>query len=90
VAATHGQKIGLTATGHAGYTPGALTSAELSYSYDAGETWREARTVRDGDAWAATLDHAGASGEQVTLRVRLSDSRGTSVSQTVVRAYDVR
>ncbi|MFI0235310.1 S8 family peptidase [Streptomyces sp. NPDC016845] len=90
VAATDGQKIGLMATGHAGYTPGALTSAALSYSYDAGESWTEARTVRNGGAWTATLDHADASGEQVTLRVELTDSKGNSVTQTVARAYDVR
>ncbi|MER7517712.1 S8 family serine peptidase [Streptomyces sp. NPDC126499] len=90
LAATDGQRIGLFVTGHAGYTPAPLTSARLSYSYDGGETWTEAPVSRQGDAWSATVDHAGATGRQVTLRTELTDARGNSVTQTVVRAYDVR
>ncbi|WP_428951542.1 S8 family peptidase [Streptomyces sp. cg35] len=90
LAAADGQEIGLTATGHAGYTPGALTKAALSYSYDGGETWTQARTVRHGDRWTAIVDHAGAAGKQVTLKTLLTDSKGNSVTQTVTRAYDVR
>ncbi|MEU7074314.1 S8 family serine peptidase [Streptomyces narbonensis] len=90
LAATEGQQIGLTVTGHAGYTPAALTSAKLSYSYDEGTTWTEARVSQQGGQWTATVDHAGASGESVTLRTELTDANGNSVTQTVVRAYDVR
>ncbi|MFI5661959.1 S8 family peptidase [Streptomyces sp. NPDC051684] len=90
LAARDGQRIGLTATGHAGYEPGALTKAALSYSYDGGETWAEAPTSKRGGEWTATVDHAGASGKQVTLKVQLTDSKGNSVTQTVNRAYDVR
>ncbi|MFC7791262.1 S8 family peptidase [Streptomyces cinereoruber] len=90
LAATDGQHIGLTATGHAGYTPAALTSARLSYSYDGGTTWTEAPVTGQGGHWTATVNHAGATGEQVTLRTELTDARGNSVTQTVVRAYDVR
>ncbi|WP_394429253.1 hypothetical protein [Streptomyces sp. SGAir0957] len=64
--AADGRRIGPTATGHAGYSLGALTPR------------------------AATPHHADASGGQVTLRVRLTDSRGNSVTPTVARAYDVR
>ncbi len=88
--AEDGQRITLTATGHAGYRPGTLTSAKLSYSYDGGETWKQAATTRDGGRWTATVDHGGAQGEQVTLRTELTDSNGNSVVQTVTRAYDVR
>ncbi|MET9732110.1 hypothetical protein ABZZ79_16115 [Streptomyces sp. NPDC006458] len=73
VAADHGVRIGLTAEGHAGYTPGTLTDASLSYSYDGGTTWTEADTVRDDGAWTAVLDHTGASGKQVTLRTVITD-----------------
>ncbi|WP_406863768.1 S8 family serine peptidase [Streptomyces sp. HUAS MG47] len=90
LAATDGRHIGLTVTGHAGYTPGALTSAKLSYSYDGGATWTAAQVSRQGDAWTATVNHAGASGKQVTLKSELTDANGNSVTQTVVRAYDVR
>ncbi|WP_353945445.1 S8 family serine peptidase [Streptomyces sp. HUAS MG91] len=90
LAAQDGQRIALTATGHAGYEPGRLTGAALSYSYDGGETWTEATTSRHDGGWTATVDHAGASGKQVTLKVRLTDAKGASVTQTVTRAYDVR
>ncbi len=90
LAATDGQHIGLTATGHAGYTPAALTSAKLSYSYDGGTTWTEARVSQQGGSWTATVNHAGATGKPVTLKTELTDANGNSVTQTVVRAYDVR
>ncbi|WP_329377897.1 S8 family serine peptidase [Streptomyces sp. NBC_01351] len=89
VAATDGQSIGLSATGHAGYAPGAVTSAKLSYSYD-GENWTQARVSERGGAWTAVVDHAGASGKQVSLKVELTDAKGASVTQAVGRAYDVR
>lgn len=90
LAAKDGQQIGITATGHAGYTPGALKSAGLSYSYDEGKTWTEAKTSASGGKWTATVHHAGASGKQVWLRTELTDTNGSSVTQTVARAYDVR
>ncbi|MEV4683490.1 S8 family peptidase [Streptomyces kurssanovii] len=91
VAASDGLRIGLSATGHAGYRPGALTAAKLSYSYDGGQTWTGAATERQGDgAWNATVDHAGASAKAVTLRTELTDAHGNSVTQLVVDAYAVR
>ncbi|MFF2779140.1 S8 family serine peptidase [Streptomyces sp. NPDC058052] len=90
VAARAGQKITLNATGHGGYTPAALVSASLSYSYDGGATWTEAPVTRHDGTWTATLDHTAAAGEQVTLRAELADANGNSVRQTVTRAYDVR
>ncbi|MCX5203378.1 S8 family serine peptidase [Streptomyces sp. NBC_00237] len=88
--AANGQKITLTASGHAGYTPGSLTAAALSYSYDEGKTWNRAKTTRSGGSWTALVDHAGATGKQVTLKTELTDARGNSVTQLVTRAYDVR
>ncbi|MFD9796238.1 S8 family serine peptidase [Streptomyces sp. NPDC059070] len=88
--AADGLRIGLSVTGHAGYTPARLTSAALSYSYDGGATWTEAKTVHRGDDWSAIVDHRGAAGRQVTLKARLTDAGGNSVTQTVTRAYDVR
>ncbi|MGW1001938.1 S8 family peptidase [Streptomyces sp. NPDC002520] len=90
LSATGDEHITLTATGHAGYTPGALRSAELSYSYDGGTTWTKAPTAEHDGVWTATVNHAGASGKQVTLKVALTDTNDNSVTQTVTRAYDVR
>ncbi|MER5944278.1 S8 family serine peptidase [Streptomyces sp. NPDC001928] len=89
--AEDGQTITLSATGHAGYEPGELTRARFGYSYDEGGTWTEARTVRQEDGtWKATVNHSEATGKQVTLRTVLTDAHGTSVTQIVTRAYDVR
>ncbi|MGF0169324.1 S8 family peptidase [Streptomyces sp. Marseille-Q5077] len=89
--ADEGQEITLTATGHAGYRPGELTHAQLAYSYDEGGTWTEAQTTQQDDGtWTAKVSHSGATGKQVTLKTVLTDANGTSVTQIVTRAYDVR
>lgn len=36
------------------------------------------------------MNHSGATGKQVTLKTVLTDTNGTSVTQIVTRAYDVR
>ncbi|MFI8391943.1 hypothetical protein [Streptomyces sp. NPDC085540] len=43
-----------------------------------------------GSRWSAVVDHAGASCKPVSLKVELTDAKGATVTQTVVRAYDVR
>ncbi|WP_405680586.1 S8 family serine peptidase [Streptomyces sp. NBC_01238] len=88
--AKDGLTIGLSVTGHAGYTPGKLVAAEVSYSYDGGETWTRATTAQQGDRWTATVNHAGAAGKPVTLKTELTDANGNSVIQTVNDAYAVR
>ncbi|MGW2847858.1 S8 family peptidase [Streptomyces sp. NPDC001274] len=88
--AKDGQTIGLSVSGHAGYTPGKLTAAKVAYSYDGGETWTAATTARRDGRWTATVDHAGAAGKPVTLRTELTDANGNSVVQTVTDAYAVR
>ncbi|MFF9653437.1 S8 family serine peptidase [Streptomyces sp. NPDC014622] len=85
-----GIRVSLSAEGHAGYTPGTIESASLSYSYDGGTTWTQAPTERQDDAWTAVLDHTGASGKQVMLKSTLTDANGNAVTQTITRAYDVR
>nr|WP_168723301.1 S8 family serine peptidase [Streptomyces sp. SAT1]ANO41859.1 peptidase [Streptomyces sp. SAT1] len=85
-----GQTIGLSVTGHAGYTPGKLTAAKVSYSYDGGTTWTAATTSQHQGRWTATVDHTGAAGTSVTLRTELTDAGGNSVVQTVTGAYAVR
>ncbi|MFB7916394.1 S8 family serine peptidase [Streptomyces sp. NPDC056061] len=90
LAAEDGQKIGLSVTGHAGYTPGKLTAAKVSYSYDGGKTWTAATTAQQDGRWTATVNHAGAAGKPVTLRTELTDANGNSVVQTVTDAYAVR
>ncbi|MFJ2135420.1 S8 family serine peptidase [Streptomyces sp. NPDC087228] len=88
--AQSGIKVGLSAEGHAGYTPGTITAASMSYSYDGGTTWTQAPTEQQHGKWTAVLDHTGAAGKQVMLKATLTDSNGNAVTQTITRAYDVR
>ncbi|MFB8076935.1 TrmB family transcriptional regulator [Streptomyces sp. NPDC056013] len=88
--ARSGIEVGLSVEGHAGYTPGAITAASLSYSYDGGATWTEAPTTRLGGRWTAVLDHTGADGSQVMTKASFTDAHGNAVTQTITRAYDVR
>ncbi|MGW4233937.1 S8 family serine peptidase [Streptomyces sp. NPDC004980] len=88
--AQSGLRVGLSAEGHGGYTPGTITEATLSYSYDGGASWTEAPTTQQDGKWTAALDHTGATGKQVMLKLGLTDSKGNAVTQTVTRAYDVR
>ncbi|MFI9786457.1 S8 family serine peptidase [Kitasatospora sp. NPDC051984] len=80
-------RIALSATGQNGFTPGPLTTAQLAYSYDGGTTWTDAVVGADK---VATLDHAGAAGKKVSLRITLATANGTKVTQTVTDAYAVR
>nr|WSW66494.1 S8 family serine peptidase [Streptomyces sp. NBC_00995] len=88
--AKSGIEVGLSVEGHAAYTPGAVTAASLSYSYDGGTTWIQAPTGQKNGKWAAVLDLTGATGEQVTTKASLTDANGNAVTQTITRAYDVR
>ncbi|MFE9882226.1 S8 family serine peptidase [Streptomyces sp. NPDC005784] len=88
--AQSGIRVGLSVEGHAGYTPGAITEASLSYSYDGGTTWTQAPTQRRGGKWTAVLDHTGAAGKQVMTKATFTDANGNAVTQTITRAYDVR
>ncbi|MFI5986210.1 S8 family peptidase [Streptomyces sp. NPDC051555] len=89
VAARGGQRIGIAVTGHAGYAPGALKGVKLSYSYD-NEHWTAAAVAEQGGRWSAVVDHTGASGKPVSLKIELTDAKGATVTQMVGRAYGVR
>lgn len=88
--ARSGIEVGLSVEGHAGYTPGAITAASLSYSYDGGATWTQAPAQQRDGKWTAVLDHSGAGGKQVTIKAGFTDAHGNAVSQTITRAYEVR
>ncbi|GGV88082.1 hypothetical protein GCM10015535_38590 [Streptomyces gelaticus] len=88
--AQSGIKVGLSVEGHAGYTPGTVTAASLSYSYDGGATWTQAPTEQQDGKWTAVLDHTGAAGKQVMTKATFTDANGNAVTQTITRAYDVR
>jgi len=88
--AAAGQVLPVRVTGHAGYTPGAIASVGAATSYDGGTTWTDASVRHTGDAWSAVVDHTGASGKTVALRVTVTDSNGATVTQVTQAAYVVR
>jgi hypothetical protein len=77
--------------GHqAGSTGGTVTRARLWWSPDDGTTWRKATLHRTG-AGVYTADlRVPKDAEHVSLRVEAKDRAGTTIKQTVIRAYGVR
>jgi subtilisin family serine protease len=67
--------------------PGEATVRQLTVevSYDDGATWKPTVLVQRDGGWVARLDPP-ASGF-VSVRARATDSRGSGVEQTIIRAY---
>ncbi|MDX2847763.1 S8 family serine peptidase [Streptomyces sp. PA03-3a] len=86
------RRTGLTVTashlkGAAG--AGAIRTVTLEVSYDDGATWRKATLRQSGNGWKAQLD-APSRARFASLRTTARDSKGNSVSQTLIRAFGVK
>ncbi|MEV4254183.1 S8 family serine peptidase, partial [Spirillospora sp. NPDC049652] len=74
--------------GRGAASPPRLTHATVEASYDDGKTWQPAKVTQTGaDRWKASLTHPAGSGGYVSLRIQVSNDEGTSLKQTVIRAY---
>ncbi|MYS22134.1 S8 family serine peptidase [Streptomyces sp. SID4948] len=71
-----------------GVTAG-IGKVSVDISYDDGATWQRADLSRHGDQWRTAL-RAPRSAGFVSLRVAARDSAGSSVSQTITRAFGLR
>ncbi|MFJ3762831.1 S8 family serine peptidase [Streptomyces sp. NPDC090080] len=71
-----------------GVAAGSVRTDSVELSYDDGRTWHSASLSRS-QADATTRLHAPANATFLTIRVRASDSRGDSVTQTIVRAVSI-
>ncbi|MEV7983043.1 S8 family serine peptidase [Streptomyces sp. NPDC086519] len=69
-----------------GGSDAALSTRKVELSYDDGATWTTARLSGRGNGKVSLRLHAPASARYLTLRVQAGDSRGNTVTQTVVRA----
>ena len=58
----------------------------VQVSYDDGATWQPAGLRRSGGGWSATVTHPAGTGH-VALRAQATDGRGSTVQQTIIRAY---
>ncbi|MFI9848471.1 S8 family serine peptidase [Nonomuraea sp. NPDC051941] len=65
-----------------------VTSLRLEMSSDDGVTWHPVPSVRSGSGWTATVPNPRTAG-CVSLRATATDASGTTVKQTVIRAYAV-
>jgi hypothetical protein len=72
-----------------GAAAAAVTGLTLSVSYDDGATWSTVPTENLGGGRFAATIHNPKSGPapSVSLRVQASDSGGSGIDQTIVRAY---
>ena len=89
-------RIGLSAVVDGAARPVDLDDVRLEYAYGAQTTvdavtdWHPARVVRAGGKWQAQLPADAPTGTFAHLRVTLADGHGAEVSQTVIRAYELR
>ena len=65
---------------------GTVNTPTVEVSYDDGATWRPATVKRHGTAWQATVTHPTGA-EFVSLRSVVTDPRGNTQRQTIIRAY---
>ncbi|WP_433306874.1 S8 family peptidase [Actinoplanes sp. CA-030573] len=82
-------EIPLTVERQPGSAAGAVRSLTVQVSYDDGKTWKRAAVRGSGDHRVAIVDHPRTAGF-ASLRVAATDTKGNTVSQTVLRAYAVR
>ncbi|MGI5440810.1 hypothetical protein ACQEV4_26560 [Streptomyces shenzhenensis] len=67
----------------------ALRTSTVQLSYDDGATWTTARLRHRGDGTVSVALNAPASAQYLSLGVHAADSRGNTVTQTVVRAAGI-
>jgi hypothetical protein len=83
------QDIELRVHRQQGASPVSITNAQLWASFDDGASWRPvALDSQGGGRFTATIRHpANPAQPYVSLRVLASDAGGSSISQTIIRAY---
>jgi subtilisin family serine protease len=67
-----------------------VKSLTVDVSYDDGRTWQAATVRRDRDGWSAAVTHPATPGGWVSLRSRITDATGSTGTQTVIHAYQLR
>ena len=68
---------------------GNLTTVTVEVSYDDGATWQKLRVFGSGLERGAFVVHPRGA-QFASLRAVVADSAGTTVEQTIIRAYAIR
>ena len=63
-----------------------MATVQVDASYDDGATWQEATVAKEGQQWRVSLPSGTG---LVSLRLRATDTAGSAIDQTVIRAFDV-
>jgi len=66
-----------------------VQTLSVDVSYDGGKTWTAATLSGSGTAWTATVTHPGSTGF-VSLRTKETNADGTTVQETIIRAYALK
>jgi hypothetical protein len=88
--ATRGYPVRFGAAGQRDYNAGAMTNGKAWVSFDDGATWTPAPVTASGGHFVAQVDNSLAPKGNVSLRVSVTDSHGSTVDQTIIRAYGVQ
>jgi subtilisin family serine protease len=81
-------QLSLLAQGQPGGPAFRLAALRVETSYDDGTTWAADPTTFNGDEGHALLHHPAGAGF-ASLRITAQDTAGDSVTQTVIRAYQI-
>lgn len=79
----------LQVTQQVGADPSRISSARLEVSYDDGATWQCARVDRDAAKWTVRIPAAAPGQRFASLGTTATDAAGNTVTETLVRAYQL-
>jgi subtilisin family serine protease len=71
-----------------GSTAGRARTLTVEVSFDDGATWKSVPVIRNGQQGVVILKHPAKAGF-VSLRAASTDTAGNTVTQTIVRAYEI-
>ncbi len=80
--------LGLVAQRQPGAPGGQLAALKVEASFNDGKAWSAVPTRQIGDGGLAVLQHPAGKGF-VSLRITARDNAGNTVTQTVIRAYEI-
>jgi hypothetical protein len=81
------QEIDLFVHREQGAPAASVRSLTVSASYDDGATWRTVQAENEGHGHYVAEVPNRESAQNVSLRVQASDSGGSGITQTIIRAY---